>query len=151
MSCTSSENCLAPTSTQNLYGCSRGDYQHHYEVERNHRSRCVSCVRLTIVTFTIILLSFGVSLFSVKMLYPTDPTFASSMCLPCSTLKLSTDRYEDFRDQFRQSLSEDGEELECCADTTEQLQVMMDVVSVEPHYLAYLTYLCSCKCLANIS
>ena len=114
-------------SSDTLY---RYPQQYQYqEVERHHKARCLACAKLLMFTITIMFLSFVVSVFSVKFIYPTDAGFIASMCLPCEGLRLSTDKYEDFRESFRQVLSEDGEVLECCADTTDQLQIMMDVVS----------------------
>ena len=125
MSCTSSENSLASTQFYNPYP---REYLQQESMDSPHRTRCLSFVKALVFTFIVVLLSFGVNVFYVNVLCPSDSGFITSMCLPCESLILSSDHYDDFTDNFRQVYNEDAV-LECCADTTEQLQIMMDVVS----------------------
>lgn len=104
-------------------------YQHkpyHEQSEPKLRNKCAVCLKVSLLLFAVIVISCVISVLSNKYITSLN----TKMCVPCDSLRLSTSEHDDFRQFFRQVTSKDGESLDCCADTTDQFNIMLSTVSI---------------------
>ena len=98
---------------------------------KHYQKRYHNCFLLCGGLILIILLNIGISLLINK--YGNGRNNAS-MCIPCDDLILSEDEFDDYRGYFKSTVNHKGKPTQCCAETSEQLKIMLDVVCITLFY-----------------
>ena len=80
---------------------------------------CGACVVIILINIIIA--------FTVVKIYHLN-NHGMSLCLPCDSLVLEYNNEDDYREYFYQTGFEDGNP-KCCAENTEQMELMLKVVS----------------------